>query len=156
MNWQIVKKIIWQPSGGYWLFYCSAIYFNVAMYSIFVEKFAPIELIQFGWLCIIALPLVCNPLARRLNMKENTMFDFFKKKDPKLVEFPKPKLVDPEPTPAPEKEKPAKIYYRLGLTDNNRVSFNMGYTEITMNKAGCQQMIDQLTFFQSQLYEEEE
>lgn len=55
----------------------------------------------------------------------------------------------------PKKEEPAKIYYRLGLTDNNRVALSMGYTEITMNYAGCQQMIDQLTFFQSQLYDED-
>ena len=36
------RRIIWQPTGGYWLFYVNAIYFTVAMYSIFVEKFAPV------------------------------------------------------------------------------------------------------------------
>ena len=61
----------------------------------------------------------------------------------------------PELKSAPELEKPAKTYYRLGLTDNNRVSFQMGYTEITMNRAGCQQVIDQITFFMNQLQEEE-
>lgn len=61
----------------------------------------------------------------------------------------------PEPKPAPEPEKPAKTYYRLGLTDNNRVSFQMGYSEITMNRAGCQQVIDQLTFFMNQLQTED-
>ncbi len=40
------------------------------------------------------------------------------------------------------------------LTDNNRVAFSMGYSEILMNHEGCQQMIDQLVFFQSQLYDE--
>ena len=59
------------------------------------------------------------------------------------------------PEPTPDKEEPAKTYYRLGLTNNNRVSFQMGYSEITMNREGCQQVIDQLTFFMNQLGEEE-
>jgi hypothetical protein len=143
-------------SGGHWLFWSGFLYLGITALVAFSPYRDYTMFVPGVWLFLVGLPLVCNPLARWLNMKENTMFDFFKKKDPKLVEFPKPKLVDPEPTPAPKKEEPAKIYYRLGLTDNNRVSFNMGYTEITMNKAGCQQMIDQLTFFQSQLYEEEE
>ena len=74
-----------------------------------------------------------------------------------VLEFPKPKAVPKVPEvkqPEPPKEEPARTYYRLGLTDNNRVSFYMGYNEITMNKEGCQQMIDQLKFFQKQLYNE--
>lgn len=85
------------------------------------------------------------------------MFDFFKFK--KNVEEAKdnvyklPKLVEPPPE---KKEEPAKIFYRLGLTDNNRVAFSMGYSEITMNKVGCQQMIDQIGFFMDQLYDEDD
>ncbi len=73
-----------------------------------------------------------------------------------VLEFPKPKAVPkmPEVQPPAPKEKDPITFYRLGLTDNNRVSFQMGYTEITMSHAGVQQMIDQLTFFQSQLYDE--
>lgn len=90
------------------------------------------------------------------------MFDFFRRKtakeyieDAKDNVYTLPKLVEP-PKPEPKKEeKPATIFYRLGLTDNNRVAFSMGYSEITMNRAGCQQMIDQLVFFQSQLNDEE-
>lgn len=70
-----------------------------------------------------------------------------------VLEFPKPKAV-PRVDPPTPKEEPAKIFYRLGLTDNNRVAFQMGYSEITMNYEGCQQMIDQLKFFQSQLHDE--
>lgn len=69
----------------------------------------------------------------------------------KVIPFPELKSV-----PEPEPEKPAKTYYRLGLTDNNRVSFQMGYTEITMSRAGCRQLIDQITFFMNHLDEEEE
>jgi hypothetical protein len=59
--------------------------------------------------------------------------------------------VIPFPESKPVPEKPARTYYRLGLTDNNRVSFQMGYSEITMNREGCQQVIDQITFFMNQL-----
>ena len=90
------------------------------------------------------------------------MFDFFRSKtakeyldDAKDNVYTLPKLVEP-PKPEPKKEDPAKIFYRLGLTDNNRVAFSMGYSEITMNREGVQQMIDQLTFFQSQLYDEDD
>ena len=89
------------------------------------------------------------------------MFNLFgrkNKEETNVVDFPGPKLVEPTqpipPKPEPKKEEPAKVFYRLGLTDNNRVSFQMGYSEITMNAAGCQQMIDQLEFFKSQLYDE--
>lgn len=85
------------------------------------------------------------------------MFDWFGKKDKgNVVDFPELKSVPkmPEVKP-PKQEEPAKIFYRLGLTDNNRVAFSMGYSEITMSKEGVQQMIDQLTFFQSQLYDED-
>ena len=58
--------------------------------------------------------------------------------------------------PEPEKEAPAQTYYRLGITNNNRVSFQMGYSEITMNKEGCQQVIDQITFFMNQLQDTED
>lgn len=91
---------------------------------------------------------------------DKNMFDFFRRKTAKeymeeasnVYNLPKPKAVPP--VPEVKKEEPAKTFYRLGLTDNNRVSFQMGYSEITMNAAGCQQIIDQLEFFKSQLYDE--
>ena len=83
------------------------------------------------------------------------MFDLFKRnKMPKnVVPFPAPapKLVEPAEPPKPE----PKTYYTFGLTDNNRVSFQMGYTTLTMNDVGVQQLIDQLEFFKSQLRQEE-
>ena len=92
------------------------------------------------------------------------MFDFFRRKTAKeymdeasnVYNLPKPKAVPPMPEVKPEKEEPAKIFYRFGLTDNNRVAFSMGYSEVTMNKEGCQQMIDQIKFFQSQLADEDD
>ena len=56
--------------------------------------------------------------------------------------------------PPKPKDKDAVVYYRFGVTDNNRVAFQMGYNEITMNREGCQNLIDQITFFMNQLDDE--
>ena len=76
--------------------------------------------------------------------------------DPKnVVKFPEKKIPQLVP-PTPPKDPDPKIYYRFGVTDNNRISFQMGYSEITMNKQGCQNLINQLTFFMNQLEDDEE
>lgn len=75
----------------------------------------------------------------------------------KVVKFPELKSVPPMPeVQPPKKEEPAKIYYRLGLSDNNRVAFSMYYGEILMNRAGVQGLIDQLSFYRDQLEDEDE
>jgi hypothetical protein len=85
------------------------------------------------------------------------MFDWFKKPNySNVVQFPKSEApIFPDQVPY-EDEKPAVTYYRLGMTSNGRVSLAMGYSEITMNHQGVQQMIDQLAFFQSQLNEDQD
>lgn len=82
------------------------------------------------------------------------MFDWFNKDKA-------PNNVVPFPTPAPyveppkEPETPATTYYRLGLTNNGRVSFQMGYSEITMNAGGIDNMIKQLEVFRDQVLQYE-
>ena len=87
------------------------------------------------------------------------MFDWFKGKDKEpsnVVKFPElTKPTPPMPEVKPPKEDP-KVFYRFGVTDNNRVAFQMGYSELTMNKQGCQNLIDQLTFFMNQLEDDSE
>jgi hypothetical protein len=79
------------------------------------------------------------------------MFDWFKKRDySNVVNFPKPEAV-PYIEPPAETEKPATVYYRIGVTDNNRVSFQMGYSEITMTQSGVNNLIKQLEVFRDQL-----
>ncbi len=73
----------------------------------------------------------------------------------KVVKFPELKAV-PTPEPEPEATKPGRVFYRLGLSDNNRVALSMYYGEVTMNKAGVQSMIDQLTFYRDQLDEDDD
>jgi hypothetical protein len=84
------------------------------------------------------------------------MFDWFKKdKTPSnVVPFPEYPKVVPYTEPPEEPEKPATTFYRLGLTDNNRVSFVMGYSEITMNAAGINSMIKLLETYRNLLQEE--
>ena len=141
-------------SGGYYLFWTGAVYLLFGLSLIgtdYTVLAGPI------WILVLTLPFAIPPFGRWLNMDitwDKNMFNLFGKKEAKDNVYTLPKLVEP-PKPEPKKEEPAKIYYRLGLTDNNRVAFSMGYSEITMNKAGCQQMIDQLRFFQKQLSDDD-
>jgi len=148
---------LFERSGGLWLFGWSAVYFVIGMVDLFVFKTDWFPLTQLAWLCIIALPLFFNPLARWLNMKENTMFDLFKKnKMPaNVVPFPAPKAVEPVEPPAP-KEKDPSIHYTIGHTSDNRVAFKLGYATLFMNYEGVQSLIDQLELYQSQLHQEQE
>jgi hypothetical protein len=156
---------LFERTGGHWIFYISVAYFVVGMFSIYNGA----DLTWAGPLYIffLSMPFWFPPLGRSINLDvtwDQKMFNFFRQKPAKefvdetsnVYNLPKPKAVPPVPevTP-PKKEDPAKIFYRLGLTDNNRVAFSMGYSEILMTHAGCQQMIDQLTFFQSQLYDDD-
>jgi hypothetical protein len=143
-------------SGGYWLFWSGFIYLSLTVLVALSPYRDYTMLVELVWLIMVALPLVYNPLARWLNMKENHMFDLFKKnKLPKnVVPFPAPQAV-PKVEPPKEPEKPATTYYRLGITNNGRVSFQMGYSEITMNAGGIDNMIKQLECFRDQILQYE-
>ena len=82
------------------------------------------------------------------------MFDWFKKPDYKNVVplFPEPKAV-PYIEP-PKQEKDPTTYYSIGHTDDNRVTLRMGYSTLTMNYVGVQNLIDQLELYKDQLHEE--
>ena len=66
----------------------------------------------------------------------------------KVITFPEPKAPPKEEAP---KDTGGKTVYSIGLTDDNRVSIVMGYSSMTMNALGVQQLIDQLTLFKSQI-----
>ena len=144
---------LFERSGGYWLFWSGFLYLSLTA----VVAFSPYRdytmCVQLVWLIMVALPLMCNPLARWLNMKENTMFDLFKKnKMPaNVVPFPAPAPRLVEPPKAPERD--ITTYYTIGHTNDNRVSIRMGYTTLAMNHQGVQNLIDQLELYQSQLNE---
>jgi hypothetical protein len=82
------------------------------------------------------------------------MFDWFKKRDySNVVPMFPDKVPFVEPTP---KEKDPTTYYSIGHTDDNRVTLRMGYTTLTMNYDGVQNLIDQLELYQRQLRGDEE
>jgi hypothetical protein len=81
------------------------------------------------------------------------MFNWFKKKEhSNVIKFPEVKT----PYIEPPKEKDPLIHYTIGHTDDNRIAFRMGYSTLTMNYDGVQQLIDQLELYQSQLHKESE
>jgi hypothetical protein len=81
------------------------------------------------------------------------MFDWFKKSDYKNVVplFPEPKAV---PYIEPPKEKEQE-YYSIGVTSEGKMTFKTGITTLTMTRKGCEDLIEQLTVFKNQMYEEE-
>ena len=147
---------LFDRTGGHWLFWSGLLYLSVTVlvalspyrdYTMFVE---------LVWLVMVALPLICNPLARWLNMRENHMFDVFKKKNKlpdNVVPFPKEPAHgggDGGNTP-PESKKPPVTYYTLGMNSDNRLELKMGYSAISMNHGGITNLIEQLQTFQKQL-----
>ena len=81
------------------------------------------------------------------------IFDLFKNKDKdksNVLPFPGPYVEPAKPVKEPE----PKTLYSFGITDDNRLTFTMGYATLTMNEVGVQQLIDQLEFFKNQLSKE--
>jgi hypothetical protein len=79
------------------------------------------------------------------------IFDFFRNKDKSnVLPFPGPYI---EPAKSVKEPEP-KTIYSFGRTDDNRLTFTIGYTTLTMNEVGVQHLIDQLEFFKNQLSKE--
>jgi hypothetical protein len=73
------------------------------------------------------------------------IFDWFKRPDyTNIVKFPKPVK-----TPAPYIEP--QEYYSIGITNDNQIRFKIGYSTLTMNQKGCENLIEQLELFKNQL-----
>ncbi len=136
-------------SGGYYLFWTGFVYFWVGMYLAFTQAARP-ELATLGFVLALSVPLWCPPVARYFNM-EPVMLNLFGKEKNNVYNLPVPKVEPPK-----EEEKPATTYYRLGITSNGRVSFQMGYSEITMSAGGIDNMIAQLELFRDQILQYED
>jgi hypothetical protein len=84
------------------------------------------------------------------------MFDWFGRKPDytNVVKFPEQVKAQ-----APYIEPPEKLeqeYYSIGITSENRMTFKMGYSTLTMNRQGVEHLIEQLEVFLNQLPEDEE
>lgn len=153
---------LFERTGGYWIFYISAAYLIGSLWSWIVG--VPAIWLAPAYVACLAMPFWFPPLGRSMNLLVDwdiKMFKWFRNYGKSegsvaedmnnVIKFPELKVAPP---PMPEVEQPAKIFYRFGITDNNRVAFSMGMTEITMNREGVQNMINQLEFFRDQLHEE--
>lgn len=69
-----------------------------------------------------------------------------------VVKFPDPV---PYVTPPTREVDPDPIYSIGATSDRSRMTFKLGHTTLTMNKIGCQHLIEQLEVFKNQLQEEE-
>lgn len=83
------------------------------------------------------------------------MFDWFKNKGKEptnVVPFPvKDKEMPSKVVPPPLPEKSSEVCYRIGMTNDNRITLQMGYSEVTMNRRGVDNLIQQLAVFRDQL-----
>jgi len=82
------------------------------------------------------------------------IFDWFKKPDyTNVVKFPETKTPYIAP---PAREPETKVFYRIGVTDKDRLAFQVGYSELTMTRKGVQNLIEQLQVFRDQLKDSED
>ena len=58
-----------KPTSGSWLFWTSALYFELVAVNIMLGEPVPTALIELGWVLIMSLPLFLPPLARFFDIK---------------------------------------------------------------------------------------
>ena len=151
---------IFDRTPGYYLFWLSTVYLVVGFADVHY-RFMPLEYLQIIWIACLAFPFTYPPFGRWLNMSINwdrKMFDKDKPSDKtdNVVPFPELKPVPPIPQVEPPSAEPAKIFYRIGVTDQDRISFSMGHMEITMNAEGIDNLIAQLELHKKILLSERE
>lgn len=155
-----LRSFLFGRTGGYYLFWCSAIYLVVGLYCALYYKEIRTEFIQMIWISALALPFAVPPVGRYFNLDvtwDQKMFNMFKKKEAtnNVVPFPKQETEygggDGGGSVPPESKKPPVTFYTLGMTSENRLEFKMGYSAITMNYGGVTNLIEQLETFKKQL-----
>ena len=146
------------------MFWTGAVYLGIGLpVALYYKDIRP-ELIQLCWLTFLAMPFLCPPVGRWLNMDvewDRKMLNWLKKKPSNVIPFPEQKETteygggDGGGYLPPEPKKPAVTYYTLGMTSENRLEFKMGYSAITMNHDGLVNLMEQLEVFKKQLAEYE-
>ena len=83
------------------------------------------------------------------------MFEWFKRPDySNVVKFPE--QIKVPANPYVEQPTPEEIQYSVGITNEDRIALKIGYSTLTMNKMGCENLIEQLDIFVKQLKEKED
>ena len=78
------------------------------------------------------------------------MFEWFKRPD-----YTNIVPMFPDQVPFIEESKPEEIQYSVGITNEDRIALKIGYSTLTMNKEGCENLIEQLEVFVKQLKQKE-
>ena len=82
------------------------------------------------------------------------MFEWFKRPDySNVVKFPE--QIKVPANPYVEQPTPEEIQYSVGITNEDRIALKIGYSTLTMNKEGCENLIEQLEVFVKQLKQKE-
>ena len=82
------------------------------------------------------------------------MFDWFRSPDySNVIKFPETKAVPS--VPYIEQPKPEETHYTIGITSEDRIALKIGYSTLTMNRTGCEDLIEQLEVFLKQLKQKE-
>jgi hypothetical protein len=82
------------------------------------------------------------------------MFEWFKRPNySNVVKFPE--QIKPPANPYIEQPTPEEVHYSIGITSEDRIALKIGYTTLTMNKVGCEDLIEQLEVFVKQLKQKE-
>ena len=81
------------------------------------------------------------------------IFDWFKSREERMKDYNVVKFPTSVAAP-PYLHENSNPYYTIGHTNDNRVTFRMGYSTLTMNEAGVRNLIQQLDLFASQLNKE--
>ena len=87
-----LRSFLFGRTGGYYLFWCSAIYLVVGLTCALYYKEIRTEFIQMVWICVLALPFAVPPVGRYFNLDvtwDQKMLNMFKKKPSNVVQFPK-------------------------------------------------------------------
>ncbi len=58
-----------KPTGGAWLFLVSAIYLELGIIDLFVQRFTEPFYLTAGYVLLLSVPLYIPPLARFFNVK---------------------------------------------------------------------------------------
>lgn len=140
-------------SGGYWLFWISAVYLIAGLWSVFKG----VDLVWLGPLFILflSMPFWFPPLGRAINLDvewDRKMFDFFRFKknveesELNVVKFPEPKVV-PKIEP-PAKSKPEE-HYRVGFDTEGRTTLTLiasygNSMTLSMTQSSCEHLIKML------------
>jgi len=82
------------------------------------------------------------------------MFDWFKKAEySNVLKFPGPDQY--QATTYIKQPTPEELHYTIGVTSEDRIALKIGYSTLTMSKAGCEDLIEQLEVFVKQLKQKE-